>query len=273
VAKGQGAKAAPLNFHSSDVEFEEFRDRGFFCREQVLCANELVALREGAERAHQKILDAATSETAAPIDRIDNQKYQQVLGSTVKWEWDEALSAARSVEPCIHLESGLDALVDDQRIWQPVTRLIGSDSLSLFSDKLNVKRPGGAPFPWHQEGPYWAFGAEQLEKTVSVAIYLDAATQENGCLWVFPGSHRHGILKGLEDRGVLGALYTDVDSLEGEAVPLEAPAGSVVWFHRDLVHGSQVNRSTSSRRVFVAAYQPSGLHRWRLNRKREIRPT
>jgi hypothetical protein len=264
--------AVPRAFYSTEAELEQFRDRGFFWREQALGRNELVALREGADSAHQKILDAARSDTAAPIDQVDNQKYQQVLGAMVKWEWDEDLFAVRSLEPCAHLESSLDALIDDPRIWQPVTRLIDSDSLSLFSDKLNVKRPGGAPFPWHQDGPYWAFGAEQLEKIVSVAVYLDAATRENGCLWVIPGSHRHGVLKGLEDRGVLGALYTDIDSLEGEAVPLEAPEGSVVWFHRDLVHGSQVNRSASSRRVYVIAYQPSGFHCWRLNRKREIRP-
>jgi hypothetical protein len=272
MEESREAKTAPLTFHLSEAELEQFRDRGFFCREQAFGADELVALREGADRAHQKILDAARIKNAAPIDRVDNQRYQQVLGAMVKWEWDESLFAARSLEPCAHLDPGLDTLIDDPRIWQPVTRLIDSDSLSLFSDKLNMKRPGGAPFPWHQDRPYWAFGAEQLERIVSVAIYLDAAAEENGCLWVIPGSHRHGVLKGLEDRGVLGALYTDVDSIEGEAVPVEAPEGSLIWFHRDLVHGSQANRSTDSRRVLVIAYQPSGYHRWRLNEKREIQP-
>ena len=88
---------------------------------------------------------------------------------------------------------------------------------------------------------------------------------------MIPGSHSHGALQGLKDRGVLGALYTDVDLIEGEAFPVELPAGSVLWFHRDLVHGSQSNRSDRSRRVFVAAYQPAGLHRWRLGKKRPIR--
>ena len=65
---------------------------------------------------------------------------------------------------------------------------------------------------------------------------------------------------------------TDVDLLDGEASAVELPAGSVLYFHRDLVHGSQTNRSNRSRRVFVAAYQPPGLHRWRLGRKRPIKP-
>jgi ribosomal protein L16 Arg81 hydroxylase len=36
------------------------------------------------------------------------------------------------------------------------------------------------------------------------------------------------------------------------------------------VHGSQGNHSDSNRRVFVMAYQPAGLHRWRLDKKHPI---
>jgi ectoine hydroxylase-related dioxygenase (phytanoyl-CoA dioxygenase family) len=63
----------------------------------------------------------------------------------------------------------------------------------------------------------------------------------------------------------------DVDLIEGEAVPVELPAGSVLTSHRDLVHGSQGNHSDTHRRVFVPAYQPAGLHRWRLDKKRPVR--
>jgi ectoine hydroxylase-related dioxygenase (phytanoyl-CoA dioxygenase family) len=87
---------------------------------------------------------------------------------------------------------------------------------------------------------------------------------------VIPGSDRQGVLQGLEDRGVLGALYRDVDLIDGEAIPVGLPAGSVVWSHRDLVHGSQSNRSETNRRVFVAAYPPAGLKRWRVDKKRPI---
>ncbi|MCP5056486.1 MAG: phytanoyl-CoA dioxygenase family protein [bacterium] len=59
------------------------------------------------------------------------------------------------------------------------------------------------------------------------------ATKENGWLWAIPGSHKHGNLKGFEDRGVLGALYTDTDLIDGEAVATGLSAGSVLYFHRD----------------------------------------
>lgn len=251
-------------------ELLQYQEQGFFYRERVFSERELESLRRAAENVHGLIIEAAAGEEAPPVDRVDNQRYQMLRGSTIKWEWREELSAVRSMEPCHHLDPLLGSMIDDDRLWRPCCEIIGCDALSLFSDKLNVKRPGGAPFPWHQEGPYWAYGAEQLENIVSALAYLDEATKENGCLWVIPGSHRHGALQGLEDRGVLGALYTDVDLINGEAIPVELPAGSVLWFHRDLVHGSQSNRSETNRRVFVAAYQPAGLKRWRLDKERPV---
>lgn len=257
-------------YRASEAELKQYDQLGYFVRERVFAEDELEALRAGAENIHAQILGAAGRRDAGPIDRVDNQKYQTVLGSRVKWEWRDDLRAVRSMEPTGHLDARLEALLDDPRLYQPVQSINRCGALSVFSDKLNLKRPGGAPFPWHQEGLYWEHGAEELQSLVSALVYLDDATKQNGCLWVIPGSHKHGNLKALESRGVLGALYTDVDRIDGEAVPTELPAGSVIYFHRDLVHGSQTNRTAASRRVFVVAYQAGGLHRWRSNRKREV---
>jgi len=257
--------------HATQTELEQYEERGFFWREGVFSEDEIDELRQAVEHVHQQILDAAVSDEAPPIDRVDNQRFQMLRGSSVKWEWRDDLRAVRSMEPTHHLDPRFDALIDDPRVWGPCRAIIGCEELSLFTDKLNVKRPGGAPFPWHQEGPYWAHGAEQLDSIVSVLICLDGATIENGCLWVIPGSHKRGALEGLKDRGVLGALYTDVDLVEGEAFAAALPAGAVLWFHYDLVHGSQSNRSDSDRRIFVLAYQPAGLHRWRLDEQRPVR--
>ena len=257
-------------YRASEAELRQYEELGFFVRERVFGEQELEGMRAGAENVHAQILQAARELSAGPVDQVDNQKYQTVLGSTVKWEWSDDLRAVRSMEPTGHLDARLEVLIDDPRLYQPAASINGCETLSVFSDKLNMKRPGGAPFPWHQEGLYWENGAEDLESLVSTLTYLDESTKENGCLWVIPGSHKHGNLQGLKNRGVLGALYTDVDLVDGEAFATEFPAGSVLFFHRDLIHGSQTNRSASSRRVFVVAYQAGGLHRWRINRKREV---
>jgi len=72
------------------------------------------------------------------------------------------------------------------------------------------------------------------------------------------------------DSGSVQLDGTDVRQIDGEALPVALPAGSAIWFHRDLVHGSQSNRSQRDRRVFVMAYQPAGLRRWRIDRVRAV---
>ncbi|MDG2049570.1 MAG: phytanoyl-CoA dioxygenase family protein [Myxococcota bacterium] len=251
-------------------ERDRYEKEGFFSRNQVFSPQEIEHLRQATESVHAQVLDAAGSLESGKVEQIDNQKFQEVLGSTIKWEWSDDLRAIRSMEPVHHLEARLAQLVDDPRIWGPCADIIGQNHLSLFSDKMNVKRPGGAPFPWHQEGPYWAYGAEDLEHVVTLIIYLDDAHEDNGCLWVIPGTHRYGALESLKDRGTLGRLYTDVDRLEEKPFPIALPAGSVAWFHRDIVHGSQSNRSSEDRRAFLLAYQPAGLHQWRNGQQRDV---
>jgi phytanoyl-CoA hydroxylase len=250
---------------ATSSELEAFRAHGYFVRERVLGPEELERLRAAVERVHSRVVSESLAPGAGAVERIDGKRYQDVAGACVKWEWDEARADVRSMEPFLHLDPELDALADDPRLWAPVTSLCGAERLALFTDKLNFKRPGGAPFPWHQDSPYFAFECPHVDRLVSVQVYLDDANEANGCLWMIPGSHRAGVLPGLRDRGVVGKLYTDVDRALAEAprVPLAAPAGSAIFFHGDVVHGSQVNRTDASRRAFVLTYQPAGHPQFR----------
>jgi len=250
---------------ATEAELARYQRDGYFVRERVFGVAELAGMRAAVERVHVRVAAAAAAPDAGAIERIDDKRYQDLLGSLVKWEWQEARADVRSMEPFVHLDAELDALVDDPRLWQPAAALCGADRIALFTDKLNFKRPGGAEFPWHQDSPYFAFDCPHVDRLVSLQVYLDEATRENGCLWMVPGSHLHGRLPCFEDRGTLGRLYTDVErALPGaRQVPIEAPAGSVIFFNGDVVHGSQSNRSFSSRRAFVLTYQPSGHAQFR----------
>jgi ectoine hydroxylase-related dioxygenase (phytanoyl-CoA dioxygenase family) len=248
---------------ASEAECRAYREVGYVVREAALRAAELEPLCDAAEAVHQRVLDEARGAAAAPVERIDGKRYQRLLGSSVKWEWRDAACEIRSMEPYHHLDARLDALIDDPRLWAPAASLIDAEAVSLFSDKLNFKRPDGAPFPWHQDTPYWAFDCAHLESLVNVLVCLDATTRDNGCMWVIPGSHLHGRLACHQDRGVLGRLYTDVDLAGlGEPIALELPPGSLVYFHGDLVHGSRSNRTQASRRTLVLTYQPAAKPRW-----------
>ncbi len=259
------------DFRATPEELEQYRREGYFVRESQFSDAELEPLREAVDGVHDKIVEAARAEGGAGPDLIDGKRYEKLLDSSVQWEWrDDELAEIRSMEPYYHLDPRLECLIDDPRLWEASRAIVNSQEVSLFSDKLNFKRPQGAPFPWHQDNPYWAFSCDHLERLVSVSIYLDAATQENGCLWMIPGSQQYGALPCFEDRGDVGRLYTDVDRCDlDEPVAIEAPAGSLCFFGGDVVHGSMVNRSEGQRRVLLATYQPAGLPRWQ---HEDIRP-
>jgi len=252
-----------VEFGATQSELEAYREQGFFVRRSVFEEAELETLRKAVEAIHGCI-NLEADRGLAPVETLDGARYQELLGSMIKWEWEPGSREIRSMEPVHHLHPAIDALIDDPRLWEPALGVIGAKAVSLFTDKLNFKRPHGAPFPWHQDTPYWAFGCDHLDRLASLQLYLDDAHRGNGCLWVIPGSHRHGVLPSQPDRGVLGKLYTDISKLEdAEPLPVEAPAGSVVFFNGDIVHGSQSNRSDASRRALVLTYQPAGLPTWR----------
>jgi ectoine hydroxylase-related dioxygenase (phytanoyl-CoA dioxygenase family) len=101
-------------------------------------------------------------------------------------------------------------------------------------------------------------------------LALDDADEANGCLRVVRGSHRHGLLPGLEGEGVLGPLFTDPRHFDMQAqVAAEMPAGSLVFFSPHSVHGSEPNRSERMRRAMVLTYQPSGYDQFKAPGRRE----
>jgi hypothetical protein len=110
---------------ATKAERKQFEEQGFFVRESVFSPEEVEALRAGVENIHQQVLDAAGQVDAPDSETIDNQRFQELLGSTIKWEWDDNLKAVRSMEPMAHLDSRVDAFIDEPRIWGPCRDLIG----------------------------------------------------------------------------------------------------------------------------------------------------
>jgi ectoine hydroxylase-related dioxygenase (phytanoyl-CoA dioxygenase family) len=128
--------------------------------------------------------------------------------------------------------------------------LIGPD-VRLYWDQAVYKKPGTeSPFPWHQDNGY-AFVEPQQYLTCWVA--LTDATEENGCPWVVPGLHR---------QGTLAHEYTDIGFVclgdPEDAVPVPAPAGSIVVFSSLTPHSTGPNRTTVVRKSYIVQFAPTG---------------
>lgn len=250
-------------------EWRAWREDGFFVRERVFAGPELEALRDAAERCVE--LAAAAMAASGDSYAIDGNVYHEAGGSTVQLEHQPGSRTIRVIEPFHHLDARLDRLIDDPRLVEPMRDLVGDERVALFTDKLNLKRPReGSRFRWHQDSPYWAHFATELERLPNVLVALDDADERNGCFRVIRGSHRHGMLPGLRGDGVLDALFTDPRFFDEAAqVPIAVPAGSAVFFSPHTVHGSQPNRSDALRRALVVTYQPGGRRMFKVDAKRE----
>lgn len=83
---------------------------------------------------------------------------------------------------------------------------------------------------------------------------LEDADESNGCLFALPGAHRDGLKERFHycDGGALGMSPIDPVSFDPDAaVPLPAPAGTLVVLHGLLPHRSGPNLSQRSRMAYT----------------------
>jgi hypothetical protein len=136
-----------------------------------------------------------------------------------------------------------------------VTRLIGPDVKAVHS-QIFFKAPGMPGNALHQDERFIPTRDRSL---VTAWIALEDARIANGCLRVIPGSHRPSVLwpmrrhesPELDRAEEIHGFPWPRDAL----VPVEVPAGSVVFFDGYLIHGSYPNRSAGqTRRALLYVY-------------------
>lgn len=129
--------------------------------------------------------------------------------------------------------------------------LIGPD-VRLYWDQAVYKFPHNEdPVPWHQDNGYTYV---EPQAYLTCWIPLVDATVANGCVWVMPGVHRHGTLAHWHTELGWRCLPEDLDG----AVPVEAPAGSVVVFSSLTPHRTGPNHTDAVRSAYIVQYAPDG---------------
>jgi ectoine hydroxylase-related dioxygenase (phytanoyl-CoA dioxygenase family) len=162
----------------------------------------------------------------------------------------------RLAEPVLDLSSTFVNLAEDDRITGLFQSLFGEAPV-LFEDKVNYKYPrGGSLFPPHQDFSYWQPYSPRL---ASALIYIDEATEENGCLEVALGWHKKGLLPktGLRiNQGMDHHVPGDVldPSL---LVKVTGPPGTLILFSCLTPHSSAPNLSNAPRRAIILTYGPA----------------
>lgn len=143
-----------------------------------------------------------------------------------------------------------------RRVADAMELLIGGEVYHYHS-KMSMKEPleGGA-WAWHQDYGYWYDYGCLFPYMASCFIAVDANTRDNGCMQVLAGSHHMGRL----DHGRFGQ-QTGADPARVEAatsvlplVHVELAPGDALFFHCNLLHRSDANRSPDPRWSLICCY-------------------
>lgn len=118
------------------------------------------------------------------------------------------------------------------------------------------KPPGAKGQGMHQDNFYLL---AKPATCIGVWTPLDDADEENGCLWMVPGSHRMGIQCPEKNRAERWLNYGDshISKFPRETKPVPVPVkrGQTLFFGGEVIHGSGPNRSTKRwRRTFIGHY-------------------
>jgi phytanoyl-CoA hydroxylase len=138
-----------------------------------------------------------------------------------------------------------------------VADLVGP-ALDCFLSQFIFKNPGAWGQPWHQDSFYFPF--EPARPIVGVWLAVTAATLENGCLHVLPGSNREPVHEHVPDRRP-GANYGYVEIVDHDmdgAVPVLMLPGDLLVFDSHLMHRSTDNLSAGIRAAMVYHYAAAG---------------
>lgn len=244
-----------MSLSLTSAELTHYRSHGYVVRQQVFDAAEVACLCDAAEATaahyHQQTDQGQTYQ-------LDGKRFTDVGTTTVQFEHQPDTTQLRVIEPAHLAHPAIDALIDDPRVVSPMQQILGSEHLSVWTSKLNLKRPGeGSGFGWHQDSPYWIHDCRWVDQLPNVMLALDAQTKGNGCFRVIRGSHQRGILPGTNDGTQLGGFFTDPACYRLEdQVLFEVAAGSLIFFDPHIIHGSDRNPSKEHRRALILTYQP-----------------
>ena len=218
----------------------------FFSREGYLVIPDLLSPAEAedccaeVDRLHQVASELRT------LGNLAGSSFQPEPHVQNVFHGDREIPVLRKIEDTGTHSDLFKQLARHPRVVKIAQRLLNSPDLLLFRSTLMLKPAfHGSAHALHQDSAYWPIDPPAL---VTVSIALTGTTADNGCFKIIPHSHEWG----LQDWGRI--LLRQNESLtEREDIDLDTQidvplaAGSALFFHSLLVHGSGPNSSPNPR--------------------------
>ena len=240
----EGVKAM---YTLSQTEVDLFYERGFHVARDVFSDGEIARLREGYDYI---LALAGRSDLPENLLQGTNSDVHIHLQPPQSLPRAQAVQHLRKVQWPARLHPVFEEIRTSPRLLALLEPLLGT-SLKQYINQINFKLPGSRiDFPWHQDvRPTPAF-TDQVRTYVQTIISVDEASQESGCIYVVPGSHRLGDLKA--KRYAEGQIEDKIDV--HTAIPCLTEPGDVLMFTPYTVHGSKPNTSHRPRRSYINGF-------------------
>lgn len=229
--------AQGLSVTSMSEISEFFAEHGYYHAKGVFDAEEIAALETDFDRI--------VAQLVASQEQVD-----------ATWDSTEVRKLANPGDMILHTHNvqkysrrWLNAFVNP-KFLNVVREILGDDIILHHSKLFQKPAEKGSPFPMHQDWPNFP----TLNDTMMAGIiHVSDASDEMGCLRVYPGSHKLGRVEGADGRSANETL--DKYPIE-DATIVEAKAGDVIFFHYFTLHGSMPNRSNDVRKtVLLQVYE------------------
>lgn len=235
-----------MAFKMSDAQVQAYKHDGFFVLENAYSPDEIAALnretvtlcRQGAFKVWERE-DRATPMLHLPKDATDMEILAEYL--------------------CIHfphkISDVMKSTLAHPNTVEILSKIIGPN-VKCMQSMLFIKSAGKPGQAWHQDEDY----IPTRDRSMTGAwIAMDDATVKNGCLWVIPGSQKHGVLwpqKWHGDKRFDCAEESyQFPYQDSDAIPVEVKAGSLIVFNGYLLHRSLPNVTENGlRRSLVNHY-------------------
>ena len=143
-----------------------------------------------------------------------------------------------------------------ESIVNSAEKILGGEVYHYHSKMIMKDAKIGGAWTWHQDYGYWYQNGVLFPLLCSASIAVDPSTRENGCLQVLKGSHQMGRVDHILTGDQAGADLERVHEAEKrlETVYVEMDPGDVLFFHSNLLHRSDQNRSDKPRWSMICCY-------------------
>lgn len=209
-----------------------FDENGYYLAKGVFSPDEVRDLEEDFDRIVTQLHSSGESINARwggeEMNRLDGGNSSIVHTHNVQ------CFSARWMAACRH-----------PKFLDVAEAILGPDIILHHTKLFQKPSEKGSPFPMHQD---WAYFPTENDSMIAGIVHVSNATDEMGCLRVYPGSHKLGRVQGTQGQG--SSEFLAKYPIENATV-LEAEAGDVLFFHYCTLHGSMPNRSPLVRKTVL----------------------